>query len=147
MSTERAARFVEDAYRLTDLGWSLIRLDGKIPKGKDWQHTDPLRDPHQAAGMWAEWGKRWNMGVVHLVDPRTGALLAPIYPLDKLENADGRRRVLEPTIIAEAPPAEPSSDGMAPLLRKLLAQYASTGIPPAYLPKPPETETKKEERA
>jgi hypothetical protein len=24
---------------------------------------------------------------------------------------------------------------MAPLLRKLLAQYAATGIPPAYLPK------------
>ncbi len=90
---------------------------------------------------------RWNLGLVHLVDPRTGGLLAPIYPLDKLENADGRRRVLEPTIIAEAPAAEPSSDGMAPLLRKLLAQYASTGIPPAYLPKPPETETKKEERA
>lgn len=64
MSAERAARFVEDAYRLAELGWALIRLDGKIPKGKDWQHTEPLRDPHQAAGMWAEWGKRWNMGVV-----------------------------------------------------------------------------------
>ncbi|HUG63985.1 MAG TPA: bifunctional DNA primase/polymerase [Gaiellaceae bacterium] len=64
MNTERAGRFVEDAYRLAELGWALIRLDGKIPKGKDWQHTEPLSDPHQAAGMWAEWGKRWNMGVV-----------------------------------------------------------------------------------
>jgi hypothetical protein len=24
---------------------------------------------------------------------------------------------------------------MAPLLRKLIAQYAATGLPPAYLPK------------
>lgn len=64
MSAQRAARFVDDAYRLTELGWALIRLDGKIPKGKDWQRTEPLRDPHQAAGQWSEWGRRWNMGVV-----------------------------------------------------------------------------------
>ena len=51
-------------YRLTELGWALIRLDGKIPKGKDWQRTKPLPDPLQAAGMWSEWGKRWNMGAV-----------------------------------------------------------------------------------
>lgn len=64
VSVDRAARFRDDAYRLTKLGWALIRLDGKIPKGKDWQHTKPLTDPNQAAGMWAEWGKRWNMGAV-----------------------------------------------------------------------------------
>jgi hypothetical protein len=64
VSVERAARFVEDAYRLTELGWALIRLDGKIPKTTDWPKTEPLGDPNQAAGMWAEWGKRWNMGVV-----------------------------------------------------------------------------------
>ena len=64
MTADRAARFVDDAYRLTELGWALIRLDGKVPRGKDWQRTQPLRDPHQAAGMWAEWGKRWNMGAV-----------------------------------------------------------------------------------
>jgi hypothetical protein len=26
---------------------------------------------------------------------------------------------------------------MAPLLRKLIAEYAATGLPPAYLPKDP----------
>jgi len=32
---------------------------------------------------------RWNMRRVHLVDPRTDTVLAPIYPLDKTSNADG----------------------------------------------------------
>jgi uncharacterized membrane protein len=64
VSVDRADWFRDDAYRLTELDWALIRLEGKIPKGKDWQRTKPLRDPFQAAGRWAEWGKRWNMGVV-----------------------------------------------------------------------------------
>ena len=50
MNVDRAARFVEDAYRLTELGWALIRLDGKIPKGKDWQRTEPLPDPAPGGG-------------------------------------------------------------------------------------------------
>ena len=28
--------------------------------------------------------------------------------------------------------------GMAPLLRQLMAQYAATGLPPAYLPTDPD---------
>ena len=78
---------------------------------------------------------RWNLRSVHLVDERTGTVLCPLYPQDKAENADSRRRVLEPSILSEAPRAEPEADGMAPLLRKLLREYAATGIPPAYLPK------------
>jgi hypothetical protein len=53
--------------------------------------------------------------------------------LDKVRNADGQRRVLEPVLPATAPPATPAGD-MAPLLRKLMTEYAATGIPPAYLP-------------
>ena len=79
---------------------------------------------------------RWNLRNVHLVDARTDTLLAPIYPLDKARNADRRRRVLpcDPA----PPPADTHEDGqaIAPLLRKLIAQYAATGVPPAYLPKP-----------
>ena len=93
MSVERAARFVEDAYRLTEHGWALIRLDGKIPRGKDWQRTEPLRDPHQAAGAWSEWGKRWNMGVV--LGPSGLAVLE--YDLD-----DARPHFLE--LIADTEP-------------------------------------------
>lgn len=74
---------------------------------------------------------RWDLGAVELVDPRSGAVLAPLWPLDKARNADGRRRVMSETP-AEANDAPPG--GMAPLLKQLLAGYAATGLPPAYLP-------------
>lgn len=76
---------------------------------------------------------RWNLGCVHVVDPRTDTLLAAIHPLDKVRNADGQRRVLEPVLPATIAPVAPAGD-MAPLLRKLMTEYAATGIPPAYLP-------------
>jgi hypothetical protein len=65
-----------------------------------------------------------------LVDPRTGTILCPIKPLDKSANADGQRRRLVPVAI-DLSPLPPS--GIAPLLRQLLADYAATGLPPAYL--------------
>lgn len=80
----------------------------------------------------------WDLGRVYLVDPRTGTILCPLYPLDKERNADGQRRSIEPPAIIEAPPPT----GMAPLLRKLLADYAATGLPPAYLPQPDPQEEK-----
>ena len=76
--------------------------------------------------------RSWDKTLVYLVDEHSGALLERIRPLDKLKNADGKRRPLEtPTPLDSAP----QSIGMAPLLRKLMAEYAATGLPPAYLPK------------
>lgn len=80
----------------------------------------------------------WDLGRVHLVDPRTDTLLAPLYPLDRAKNADGRRRVLGPVASVpadEAPLAKPKSTEMAPLLRQLIDAYDRAGLPPAYLPK------------
>ncbi len=77
---------------------------------------------------------RWNLAHIDIVDPRSGQLLAAIYPLDKQRNADGRRRVLQQT--PETPqPHTTSNSGIAPLLKKLMAEYAATGLPPAYVPK------------
>jgi hypothetical protein len=83
---------------------------------------------------------RWNLGRVDLVDPRSGTILAPVFPLDKAANADGRRPLveLEP---ADAPP-EGSQAGretgeLPPLLKRILKEYSATGLPPAYLPKTP----------
>ena len=79
---------------------------------------------------------RWDLGHVDLVDPRSGARLCPLYPLDKQANADRRRRRIGPP---GPPPPEPAPQGaMAPLLRQLMQAYAATGLPPAYLPKPEE---------
>ncbi len=74
---------------------------------------------------------RWDLTQVDLVDARTGAILCPVKPLDKSANADGQRRALAP-VRTDLSPLPPS--GIAPLLRQLLADYAATGLPPAYLP-------------
>jgi transposase InsO family protein len=73
----------------------------------------------------------WDLSQVHLVDQKTGVVLARLFPLDKQRNAGGRRAArMTPLALTPIAPA-----GMAPLLEKLIAQYAATGLPPAYLPK------------
>lgn len=74
---------------------------------------------------------RWDLSRVDLVDHRSGALLCPVRPLDKSANADGKRRRLTPAA-TDSTPLPPA--GIAPLLSQLLADYAATGLPPAYLP-------------
>lgn len=86
---------------------------------------------------------RWNLSSVELVDPRTGAHLTTLLPLDKIKNADRARRALPE---ATSPPsASKEPPGIAPLLRELMAEYAATGLPPAYLPKPNPTVSNDEE--
>jgi transposase InsO family protein len=78
---------------------------------------------------------RWDLSQVDLVDPRHGTLLAPLYPLDRTANADGRRAVLAPATHTDAASADqPRSSTLPPLLQKILADYSATGLPPAYLP-------------
>jgi transposase InsO family protein len=85
----------------------------------------------------------WDLTYVYLVDERTGAVLTRIYPLDKVGHADGRRRRLTTGPLSGLETLPCTAPAMAPLLRQLMAEYAATGLPPAYLPKeqpePPET--------
>ena len=85
----------------------------------------------------------WDLSHLYLADPQSGHIICRLYPQDKHKNADGRRRRKEPLIDAGKVPAE--GGGMAPLLRKLIADYAATGLPPAYLPKD-ECRQKKEDK-
>lgn len=75
----------------------------------------------------------WDLTTVHLVDALTGSVLCRLFPQDKTQNASGLRRSLEP--VSTEPLAVTPAAGMAPLLAKLLAQHAATGLPPAYLTK------------
>lgn len=80
---------------------------------------------------------RWDLSSVDLIDPRDEAVLCTLHPLDRQRNADQPRRSLEPTHdpnieIAEQPPRR---SGPAPLLTRLMADYAASGMPPAYMPK------------
>jgi putative transposase len=78
---------------------------------------------------------RWDLRSVDLLDPHTDVILCPLYPLDKTANADGRRRPVEPLAAEDSvDEAVTAQAGMAPLLRKMLEDYAATGLPPAYLP-------------
>lgn len=81
---------------------------------------------------------RWDLTSVDMVDERTGAVLAPLYPLDKVANADGVRKTMEPLPdSALATTDEPPPDGIAPLLQELMEQAKATGLPPAYVPHHP----------
>ncbi len=77
----------------------------------------------------------WDLSRVYLCDPLSGAILCRLYPQDKIKNAQGQRaaRILPPGLAATAPAPAPATP--APLLQKLLKDYATTGLPPAYLPK------------
>jgi len=77
---------------------------------------------------------RWDLSHVRMIDPVSDKVLDRLYPLDKTRNADGRRRRLGTPANPEAAEAHEPSGELAPLLKRLLAEYAATGLPPAYLP-------------
>jgi len=74
---------------------------------------------------------RWDLSRVDLIDPRNGTILCALQPLDKAANAEGLRRRVE-SLSHE--PTAPTHAGIAPLLKKMIADYAATGLPPAYIP-------------
>jgi transposase InsO family protein len=74
----------------------------------------------------------WDLSRAWLVDPRTGDELAQIYPQDKTKNSQGQRRTLSPPAETVSP-LPPDADPCPPLLRKLLSDYAATGLPPAII--------------
>jgi transposase InsO family protein len=76
----------------------------------------------------------WDKSRMTLVDPHTGDALARLLPQDKAKNASAIRRTINPQNI-DAPSIRSGDDPMPALLRKWLADYAATGLPPAYLPK------------
>jgi transposase InsO family protein len=74
----------------------------------------------------------WDLSHVNMLDGHSGKVLCRLFPLDKAANADGKRRSLEPI---EDPPCKVApTEGMAPLLTKLIQEHAAEGgLPPAYL--------------
>ena len=74
---------------------------------------------------------RWDLRRVDLIDPDTAQVVGALYPLDKTANADGQRRRIA---LTEAETATRGSGEIAPLLQQLLAEYAASGLPPAYVP-------------
>jgi transposase InsO family protein len=86
---------------------------------------------------------RWDLGRIDLVDGRSGTALAPIYPLDRSANADGRRAAIESTgtVLPQTEEPRRTAGELPPLLKRILQEYSATGMPPAYLPKTSQEET------
>jgi hypothetical protein len=72
----------------------------------------------------------WDLSHAWLVDERSGVVLERLLPLDRARNADGIRRPIASSPTGQTPPP---AAGIAPRLRELMAEYAATGLPPAYL--------------
>ena len=120
------------AFRL-QTGRKQRRSDGTVSiQGRRFEVPSRYRSQRDITLRYA----RWDLGNVDMIDGRTGVVLCRLFPLDKAQNADGRRRVLEPLHRAGTGTGEPPASGMAPLLKALMAEYSATGLPPAYLPKP-----------
>jgi hypothetical protein len=118
---------LRNAFRL-ELTRSQRRSDGTVSlDGQRFEIPSRYRHLQRVHLRYA----RWDLRSLDLVDARRGTLLCPLYPLDKSANADGQRRALESL---SRDPINPAASGIAPLLRKLMADYAATGLPPAYLP-------------
>jgi len=79
--------------------------------------------------------RKWDLSMAYLIDERNDEVIARIYPVDKERNADCRRRTLETIDEPIEPIEDVTNDTLPPLMRKILADYAATGLPPAYLPK------------
>ena len=131
---------LRQAFRLT-VGRTQRRSDGTVSiAGRRFEVPARYRHLARLCVRYA----RWDLRAVDLVDPRSQTILCALSPLDKTRNADGQRRRLDPTPGAAA--AVPPAPGMAPLLRRLMADYAATGLPPAYLPRPHDDEEEESPR-
>lgn len=79
----------------------------------------------------------WDLSSAYLVDEQGQKPLARIYPQDKIKNSNKQRRKLRPLDqdVSNAFMEQTNDcDPVPPLLRKLMADYAATGLPPAYIP-------------
>ena len=74
----------------------------------------------------------WDLSHVHLFDFRSGDEIARIYPIDKIKNSEGKRRLVEDPVLIPEPLL---TKEMPPLLKNIIAEYQSLGLRPAYLPK------------
>ncbi len=74
----------------------------------------------------------WDKSIAWIVDKRTGKQIAAIYPQDKTKNASGKRRIKSKPKETRLPEGTLTESEPA-LLRKILAEYAETGQPAAYL--------------
>jgi putative transposase len=118
---EAFRRHVWRRIRRSDATLTIAGVRCDVPSA--YRHLDRMRVAYA----------RWDLGFIHLVDPTSGKTLVRIFPTDKSRNASGERRLLDPLAPEEAPPR--ASGELPPFLKRLVEEYAASGLPPAYLSK------------
>ena len=116
--------FTRQITRIPRRGDATVVVEGiryELPPRFGHLHKVTLRSPS------------WDKSQMSLVDPKTGGPIARLLPQDKAQNASGLRRAIEPHVTASTDDLQ--NKPMPALLQKWLADYAATGLPPAYLPK------------
>lgn len=83
---------------------------------------------------------RFDLRQALLIDPHSTLCLTTLYPQDKSANADAIRRVFKPCEHSDNKETR-KKEGIAPLLKELIAEYAATGFPPSYIPQGEENES------
>jgi putative transposase len=84
---------------------------------------------------------RWDLSEAEILCPQTRKSISIIKPLNKLANASGIRREIEPTLHDDtpSPPCAKEGDGsmdqnLPPLLARLLREHEETFPLPGYMP-------------
>jgi len=118
------------AFRLCEIR-RVRRSDGTVAiEGRRFEVPSRLAHLERVSVRYA----RWDLLLVEVVDPRTRAVVARLYPLDLSKNAEGRRRARSEHLPSSS--SEHTRGGMAPLLERMLDEQRSSGLPPAFLPSP-----------
>ena len=118
---EAFRRHVRRRIRRSDATVTVAGVRCDVPSA--YRHLDRVRVAYA----------RWDLGFIHLVDPNSGKPLVRIFPTDKSRNASGERRLLDP-LAPEEEPCRPAGE-LPPFLKRLVEEYAASGLPPAYLRK------------
>ncbi len=116
------------------------RTDGTVSlEGKRFEIPSRYQNLSETRLRYAQ----WDLSQVELLDPHHPISLCQLYPLDKAGNGDGQRRVREARSDPRAKPPAASdaeqrsaSQELPPLLKKLQAEFAATGLPPVFVNKP-----------
>jgi len=100
-------------------------------EGKRFEVPDRYRDLKTITVRYAA----WDLSTIHMIDPETSAILSPLYPQNKSANADGLRKQRH-----SDPESKPQQQCLSfnetpPYLKKLMNDYAATGLPQRYIPK------------
>ena len=108
------------------------RSDGSVSlEGKRFEVPDKYRDIKHLTIRYAA----WDLSVIHIVDPDTSTILAPLYPQNKSANADGLRKQRQSKSGSKPQQQNLPLNETAPYLKKLMNEYAATGLPQGYIPK------------